>query len=167
METQQALLRAARAIIDTGCDVANMSFGESGAWGADNKGAFAEQLRDIVIRERDGELLQAQYSLCRADALAVLFVSSAGNSGPALSTLGQPAGTTTGVLTVGAYVDAGHMQQAQYALVEEGIKSSTTTWCSRGPTFDGAKGVDIYSPGAAVTSIPRYCLQVSRHGCAA
>lgn len=54
METQQALLRAARAIIDTKCDVANMSFGESGAWGVDNKGAFAEQLRDIVIRERDG-----------------------------------------------------------------------------------------------------------------
>ncbi|CEH13300.1 Tripeptidyl peptidase II [Ceraceosorus bombacis] len=142
METQKALVRAARAIIDTGCAVANMSFGESGAWGVDNKGLFAEQLRDIVIREHD-----------------CLFVSSAGNSGPALSTLGQPAGTTSGVITVGAYVDAGSMLKAEYALLEDGIKSSTTTWCSRGPVADGDLGVDTYAPGAAITCIPRYCLQ--------
>lgn len=105
---------------------------------------FAETLRDFVVRRRD-----------------ILFISSAGNAGPALTTVGQPGGTTTGVLSIGAYVDAGEMQQAEYALVETGVPSSVTTWCSRGPTADGSKGVDIYAPGAAITSIPRYCLQAT------
>jgi len=39
---------------------------------------------------------------------------------------------------------------------------SPTTWCSRGPTFDGEKGVGIYAPGAAITSIPKYCLSTTQ-----
>ncbi|SPO40259.1 related to Tripeptidyl-peptidase II [Pseudozyma flocculosa] len=145
MEQGQALLRAAQALIDTKCDIANLSYGEDGAFGAENKGAFAKALRDIVIRERD-----------------VLFISSAGNNGPALTTVGQPGGTTSGVLSVGAYVNAGAMQKAEYALVESGVPDSVTTWCSRGPCADGERGVSIYAPGAAITSIPRYCLQTSQ-----
>lgn len=141
MEQGQALLRAAQALIDTRCDVANMSYGEDGAFGVENKGAFAEALRR-VIREHD-----------------VCFVSSAGNNGPALTTVGQPGGTTNGVLSVGAYVNDGSMQEAEYALVERGVPSSVTTWSSRGPTADGAAGVSIYAPGAAITSICRYALQ--------
>jgi len=134
MEQGQALLRAAQALIDTRCDVANMSYGEDGAFGVEDKGAFAHALKR-VIREHD-----------------VCFVSSAGNNGPALTTVGQPGGTTSGVLSVGAYVNEGDMQQAEYALVERGVPSSVTTWCSRGPTADGAAGVSI-------TSICRYALQ--------
>lgn len=141
MEQGQALLRAAQAMIDTRCDVANMSFGEDGALGVENRGAFAAALR-TAIEEHD-----------------VCFVSSAGNDGPALSTVGQPGGTTSGVLSVGAYVTEGDMQQAEYALVEPEVKSSVTTWCSRGPTADGERGVSIYAPGAAITSICRYALQ--------
>lgn len=170
METQQALLRAAQALIATKCeclsewnmavrrlpdcslsclsicagDIANMSFGESGAFGVEDKGMFAEMLRDFVVRRRN-----------------ILFISSAGNNGPALTTVGQPGGTTTSILSIGAYVDAGAMQEAEYALVEQGVPSSATTWCSRGPAADGAKGVDVYAPGAAITSIPRYCLQAT------
>jgi len=144
METQQALLRAAQALIASECDIANMSFGESGAFGVEDKGAFAETLRDYVVRRRD-----------------ILFISSAGNNGPAISTVGQPGGTTTEILSIGAYVDAGAMQQAEYALVEDGVPSSVTTWCSRGPSTDGSKGVDVYASGAAITSIPRYCLQAT------
>ncbi|SNX81849.1 related to Tripeptidyl-peptidase II [Melanopsichium pennsylvanicum] len=142
MEQGQAMLRSAQALIDTNCDIANLSYGEDGAFGAEDKGAFAKALRDIVIRERD-----------------ILFVSSAGNNGPALTTVGQPGGTTSSVLSVGAYVNAGAMQKAEYALVEKGVPDSVTTWCSRGPTSDGDRGVSIYAPGAAITSIPRYCLQ--------
>jgi tripeptidyl-peptidase-2 len=144
METQQSLLRAAQALIATKCDIANMSFGESGGFGLEDKGAFAEMLRDYVVRRRD-----------------ILFISSAGNNGPAMTTVGMPGGTTSSILSIGAYVDAGAMQQAEYALVERDVPSSATTWCSRGPTADGAKGVDIYAPGAAITSIPRYCLQAT------
>lgn len=141
MEQGQALLRAAQAMLDTRCDVANMSFGEDGALHVEDKGAFAAALH-TVIREHD-----------------VCFVSSAGNDGPALSTVGQPGGTTSGVLSVGAYVTEGDMQQAEYALVEQGVKSSVTTWSSRGPAADGDRGVSIYAPGAAITSICRYALQ--------
>ncbi|WFD36301.1 tripeptidyl-peptidase II [Malassezia cuniculi] len=141
MEQGQALLRAAQALVDTKCDVANMSYGEDGAFGVEDKGAFASALHKLV---RD-------HGIC--------FVSSAGNNGPALTTVGQPGGTTSGVLSVGAYVNAGAMQRAEYALVEQGVKSSVTTWSSRGPTADGAAGVSIYAPGAAITSICRYALQ--------
>lgn len=141
MEQGQALLRAAQALVDTKCDVANMSYGEDGAFGVEDKGAFAAALHRLV---RD-------HGVC--------FVSSAGNNGPALTTVGQPGGTTSGVLSVGAYVNAGAMQRAEYALVEHGVKSNVTTWSSRGPTADGAAGVSIYAPGAAITSICRYALQ--------
>lgn len=141
METGQALLRAAQALISTGCHIANMSFGEDGAFGLEGKGAFAEALRDYVIRKKD-----------------ILFVSSAGNSAPALTTLGHPAGTTEGVFTIGAYVNAGSMQQAEYALIEKDVTDHPTTWSSRGPASDGARGTTVYAPGAAITSIPKYCL---------
>lgn len=145
METSFALLRAAQAAVATRCDILNMSFGEDGAFGTEGKGAFAEAMRDIVIRQKD-----------------ILFVSSAGNSAPALTTLGQPAGTTEGVFTIGAYVTAGAMQDAEYALVERNVKDSPTTWSSRGPAADGARGVTAWAPGAAITSIPKYCLSATQ-----
>lgn len=138
METGQALLRAARALLDTKADVANMSFGEDGAFGVEDVGAFVESLTPL-IRERN-----------------LLFVASAGNNGPALSTSGQPGGTTAGILSVGAYVTP-DMHQAEYAPLDA-APGNVTTWSSRGPTFNGARGVHLLAPGAAITSVPQYTL---------
>lgn len=113
------------------------------AWGNEQKGAFVKQIVDEVCRKRD-----------------VLFVTSAGNSGPALTTVGAPAAAGDPLFSIGAWVSES-MQAAEYAMVDP-VPSSVYTWSSRGPLFDGAQGVTCYAPGAAITSIPVYTLKSVR-----
>jgi tripeptidyl-peptidase-2 len=140
METSQALVRAATAIIETGCQLANMSFGEDGSWGTQQKGAFITQLVEEVVRKHD-----------------IIFVNSAGNNGPCLTTLGAiPAGSEA-VFSIGAWVSEA-MQDAEYALIDR-VPASIYTWSSRGPAYDGSRGVLAYAPGGAITSVPLYNLK--------
>ncbi|KAG5438331.1 hypothetical protein PCANB_002819 [Pneumocystis canis] len=141
METNQSLLRAAIAMVNLKVDIANMSYGES--TGITDSGIFIDFLRKTVIRERN-----------------IIFVSSAGNHGPALTTTGTPGGTTSGVISVGAYVTASVIK-AEHSILEN-VPEGRYTWSSYGPTADGAKGVTIYAPGAAITSIPAYVLSRSQ-----
>ena len=39
---------------------------------------------------------------------------------------------------------------------------SPYTWSSRGPTLDGDYGVDVYAPGAAITSVPLFTMSKSQ-----
>ncbi|KAJ1644288.1 hypothetical protein LPJ64_004010, partial [Coemansia asiatica] len=135
LETGVGLTRAAIAIIEHGADLANMSFGEPSA--TPNLGMWVQLVRQEVIRRH-----------------RCIFVSSTGNEGPALSTVGAPGGCTDDIIGVGAY--AGYEQmKADYAMTEV-VKDTLFTWSSRGPSPNGARGVDIHAPGSAIASYPAY-----------
>ncbi|KAI9187701.1 hypothetical protein H9P43_002092 [Blastocladiella emersonii ATCC 22665] len=138
METGAALSRAVLAMVQNKVDLCNISYGEASH--VSDTGRFIELLREQAVRRH-----------------GVIVVSSAGNAGPALTTVGAPGGTTEGVISVGAHV--GHNQMAaEYALVNNNVPERAYTWSSRGPTYDGDWGVDVYSPGSAITAVPTYQL---------
>ncbi len=136
METPAGLLRAVKAVLDNKCDLINMSFGEP----------TKTPDRGLVVKLYD-ELV---------DKHGVMFLASAGNAGPALSTVGAPGGTTTSIIGVGAYVSP-EMAAAQYALRER-VGETAFSWTSRGPTFDGDLGVNLFAPGAAIAPVPCWTL---------
>ncbi|KAJ3099253.1 hypothetical protein HDU97_003317 [Phlyctochytrium planicorne] len=135
METGTGLVRAAIELARLKADVANISFGE--AIMTPNYGRFIEILRDDAVNKA-----------------GCIVLSSAGNSGPTLSTVGAPGGTTSSIVSVGAFATPA-MHEAMYNLLEN-PGETPTNWSSRGPTSDGATGVDIYAPGAAITAVPQF-----------
>lgn len=139
METGAGFERGIKAVLDNNCDLVNLSYGESTT--APNKGWLTRMLADLVTEK------------------GVIFISSAGNSGPALTTVGGPGGTTSEIIGVGAYVSE-EMMKAEYTL-RETQPGLPYTWTSQGPTADGDLGVDIFAPGGAVAPIPQWSLQKS------
>lgn len=145
METGTALTRALIEAVKRGCDVINLSYGEGCVM--PNHGRFVGLVEDLVWKHN------------------VLFVSSAGNNGPAISTVGAPGGTTSAILGVAAYVSPA-MQQACYSMMTsseggggEQHLGTNFTWSSVGPTADGDNGVNITAPGGAITCVPNWCMQ--------
>nr|CDJ92294.1 Peptidase S8 S53 domain containing protein [Haemonchus contortus] len=134
METGTSLIRAFNLCVEMKVDIVNMSFGEGTNF--PDRGRVIDELKRI-IEEHD-----------------IVFVASAGNNGPALSTVGSPGGTTSGVLGIAARISP--KQAATLYGVFKGVKSSLYPWSSRGPSVDGALGVSLYAPGAAIAGVPRY-----------
>ncbi|MEL6497332.1 MAG: S8 family serine peptidase [Planctomycetota bacterium] len=131
------LVRGITAVIDNDADMINMSYGGPGAF-PDTRYRI-DHLAAELVNEHN-----------------VVFVSSAGNSGPALSTVGSPGGSTGAIIGVGAAISA-EMMEAQYA-VREGWGDLQYPWSSRGPTLDGDLGVDISAPGGAISPVPSWTL---------
>ena len=123
-------MRALRACIQNNVSVANLSYGAPVSYS--NKGAFFDELRSTFLKHR------------------MLFITSAGNSGPALTTVNAPGSLADYCLSVGAYA-APASHEPLYSLDQE-LPEINHTWSSRGPTLDGARGVDICAPGVAITS---------------
>jgi hypothetical protein len=194
METGTGLIRALQAVVENGCHLINMSYGEPSA--RPMYGRFMELAKHTVLEKN------------------VIFVSSAGNAGPALTTVGAPGGISSHLIGVGAAVTSrmmddlyalrskysalGHattvtgagqdaaatMQlgspsasaRRDLAVVPPSTPGASTpapafsldraldtnfTWSSRGPTSDGALGVSICAPGAAITSVPSWTLSIA------
>ncbi len=140
MESGPGLVRGLQTVLENKCDLINMSYGEPSR--TPNSGRVAELYSEIVT-DHD-----------------VIFVSSAGNAGPALTTVGAPGGTTSAILGVGAYLSP-QMMRSEYS-IRESLPGLPYTWTSRGPTADGDMGVDIYAPGGAIAPVPLWTRQVNQ-----
>ena len=138
MEVGSALCRALNRCIELGVDVVNLSYGE--ATHVPNVGRVIAAIEEAVWKR------------------GIMFVCSAGNNGPALSTGGAPGSTTTASFGIGAYLSP-EMMEGLYSLREHGLPSQLYPWSSRGPTADGALGTSVCGPGGAITGVPKWTLQ--------
>lgn len=145
METGTALIRAMIKIIELkqkmNIHVINMSYGEHAHWV--DTGRIGDLVNEIVNK------------------YGVIWVSSAGNSGPALGTISTPSDINDEpIISVGAYVSP-EMMVAEYAMRQK-LPGAPYTWSSRGPTLDGGVGVHLCAPGGAITSVPNFTLRYSQ-----
>lgn len=142
METMTGLTRAVVSIIKNKCDLVNMSYGEAAS--APNRGRFVRLAEELVHKHN------------------VIFVASAGNAGPALSTVGAPGGTSDAIISVGAFVTPSFAKTGHSVRQPIEGAGAQYTWSSRGPTADGERGVCISAPGGAVTSVPQSSTQLKQ-----
>ncbi len=139
METGVAFMRALREAVRMKVDMMNVSYGEATA--VTGTGRVVKLIEEVV------------------DKHGVIYVGSASNNGPALSTVGAPGGTGTATIAAGAYLSPS-MMEAGYSL-RKVFDGCNFTWSSVGPAYDGAQGPTIMAPGGAITSVPNWTMQKS------
>jgi tripeptidyl-peptidase-2 len=143
METGQSLSRAFAAVAalsgsEHAVDLINLSYGEA------------------TQRPNHGRLIELAEALVRDHG--VIFVSSAGNSGPGLSSVTAPGATASALIGIGAYVTKGMKQVLDNMKSSAGdaLQDSQYSFSSRGPSPDGYLGVSLSAPGGAIASVPNW-----------
>lgn len=119
--------------VESGCQVVNMSFGGP-SFAADG-------------REPDG------WAVEEATRRGLCVVTSAGNEGPALTTVGAPA-TTTAAFSIAAAIWP-DTQRSNYSSLAPS-DPVLFDFSSRGPLPNGAIGIDYAAPGAALSPLPSW-----------
>jgi tripeptidyl-peptidase-2 len=139
METGVGMVRALIAARERKVDIINVSYGEPAA--LPNSGRIAELINELVYKH------------------GVIFVTSASNSGPCLTTVGSPGASTHAAIAVAAVVSPAMMEQ-QYSMRDASErKLGPYNWSSRGPSLDGGYGPSIAAPGGAIAPVPNWYLQ--------
>ncbi len=130
-----AIAKALDYAVESGCQVANMSFG--------GPSFFADG------REPDAWVIE------EATRRGLAVVTSAGNEGPTLSTVGAPA-TSRAAFAIAAAVWP-DTQKSNYAAMRP-AGPVLFDFSSRGPLPSGDLGVDFTAPGAAVSALPSWLI---------
>ena len=115
METGVSVVRALCEVVRLKCDMINMSYGEAVA--VNDTGRVVKLIEEVVHKH------------------GVIYVGSASNNGPALSTVGAPAGSGTSAIAAGAYLSPS-MMLAGYSL-RKPFDGCNFTWSSVGPRWVG------------------------------
>lgn len=104
----------------------------------------------------DGNNARAELYNRLIDQYGVQIVISAGNSGPGMNTIGDPA-VATDVVAVGAYIsDDTYLADYGAQLYEA---DNLLYFSSRGPREDGGFKPEVVASGAAISSIPMWQAQ--------
>eukprot|EP00397_Hematodinium_sp_SG-2012_P001691 GEMP01001696.1.p1 GENE.GEMP01001696.1~~GEMP01001696.1.p1 ORF type:complete len:803 (+),score=156.62 GEMP01001696.1:62-2410(+) len=141
LETIGSMERALVIAKKLGCHAVNMSFGEATRF--PNEGRFIDVLRELINDHN------------------VIFVTSCGNSGPALTTVGAPA-TFDDCIGIGALATPELVKSTLGKIITPDATASFT-WTSRGPTTDGHLGCTVCAPGGAIASVPAWMLKKSQY----
>uniref|UniRef100_A0A2P2I7P3 Tripeptidyl-peptidase 2 n=1 Tax=Hirondellea gigas TaxID=1518452 RepID=A0A2P2I7P3_9CRUS len=144
METGTALSRAMAWVMENPfykVDIINMSYGEHSHTSLN--GRLGELASEVVNKH------------------GVLWLASASNHGPGLSTVGSPPDFYSDcIMGIAAYISP-EMMRAEYSIMDK-LPGTAYTWSSRGPTSDGGRGVSLCAPGGAITSMPVFTNKTSQ-----
>ncbi|KAM3175943.1 hypothetical protein ACTXT7_007504 [Hymenolepis weldensis] len=155
METMSGLLTALNWTSKLNCDIINYSFGEKAF--LPNYGRMYTHLSKFIAQTD------------------VAFVTSGGNNGPSLGTVGSPGGSADGLIGVAPILsptmmeymyfqptwkkqkeeedgDGGCSTSGQYKIASCPVPSAYT-WGSRGPSVDGDLGLTVSACGGAIADV--------------